>query len=249
MKTSIVILTHNQLSLTQQCLTSIRRHTQEPYELIVVDNASTDQTPGFLKRQPDIKPIFNQENLGFAKGCNQGIKLATGENILLLNNDTVVTENWLRNMLRLLYSYQKIGMVGPVSNYVSGLQKINVTYRDLSGLDQFAQEYCKKNLGSFQRVYRLVAFCLLIKKAVLDDVGYFDEIFGLGNYEDDDLCLRTVMKGYSLMIARDSYVHHIGNATFNSIKGVSSIKLLKENRAKAIAKWGYDISAYLSGLK
>src|SRR5690242_14052768 len=102
MTTSIVILTHNQLPLTEKCLDSIRQHTND-YELIVVDNGSSDGTVAYLKSQTDAIVHENEENLGFAKGCNQGIALATGENILFLNNDTVVTMHWLENMLRVLY--------------------------------------------------------------------------------------------------------------------------------------------------
>lgn len=249
MKTSIIILTHNQLIITQQCLESIRKHTQENYELILVDNGSTDGTFEYLQNQADIRTVCNPANLGFAKGCNQGLEIATGDSMLFLNNDTVVTENWLGNMLRLLYSDPKIGMVGPLSNNVSGHQNIPVNYQDLSGLDNFAQQHCQGNAGCSKRIFRLVGFCLLVKKEVLDDIGVFDEQFGLGNWEDDDLCLRAVNRDYHLRIALDSFVHHIGQVTFNSAEGANFQQLMVENKQKVIAKWGFDIAAYLYNLK
>ena len=98
--TSIIILTYNNLNYTKECLDSIKKYTKEgTYEIIIVDNNSTDGTVEYLKSQPDLKVIYNKENMGFPKGCNQGISLASNSNdILLLNNDTIVTNNWLDNL-------------------------------------------------------------------------------------------------------------------------------------------------------
>ena len=92
-KTSIIVLTYNQLEYTKQCLASLQKYTEkDSYELIVIDNASTDGTREWLQQQKNLKLLLNDENIGFPKGCNQGIALANSQNdILLLNNDTVVT--------------------------------------------------------------------------------------------------------------------------------------------------------------
>ncbi len=127
MKTSIIVLTYNQLALTKQCLESIWKHTNNDcIEVIVIDNGSHDGTRDYLKQITSIKAIFNKTNEGFAKACNQGLEAASGDNILFLNNDTVVTNQWLEPMIKLLYQDDKIGMVGPVSNYVSGPQQVPV---------------------------------------------------------------------------------------------------------------------------
>jgi glycosyltransferase involved in cell wall biosynthesis/2-polyprenyl-3-methyl-5-hydroxy-6-metoxy-1,4-benzoquinol methylase len=97
--TSIVILTHNQWAYTARCLESVRFFTDEPYELIVVDNGSTDGTPDRLGEMSDVQLIANAENCGFPAGVNQGIAAANGRQVLLLNNDVVVTTGWLRRML------------------------------------------------------------------------------------------------------------------------------------------------------
>lgn len=240
MTTSIVILTFNQLPLTDKCLQSIRQHTED-YELIVVDNGSTDGTVAYLRNQPDVIVHENGQNLGFAKGCNQGIELSTGENILFLNNDTIVTEHWLGNMLRVLEEHERVGMVGPVTNYSSGHQQIPVTYSDLSGLEPFARVHCEEHADCYTDVRRLVGFCLLAKRKVLDEIGYFDERYGLGNYEDDDLCLRALRAGYMLRVVHDSYIHHIGHATMNQLEEYNLSILLHTNRLKAVEKWGADI--------
>src|SRR5208282_584490 len=85
--TSIVIVTHNQLEYTRQCLESIHRLTDEPYELIIVDNASTDSTVDYLRALPGVKVIANDTNRGFPAAVNQGIAIALGRQVLLLNND------------------------------------------------------------------------------------------------------------------------------------------------------------------
>lgn len=240
MVTSIVILTHNQLPLTDKCLQSIRQHTKD-YELIVVDNGSTDGTVAYLHRQSDVIVHENKENLGFATGCNQGFELSKGDNILFLNNDTIVTEHWLENMLRVLYENERVGMVGPVTNYSSGHQCIPVDYSDLDGLEAFARNHCEENEGCYTEVRRLVGFCLLAKRHVLEEIGCFDERFGLGNYEDDDLCLRALRSGYLLRVVNDSFIHHIGHATMHNLQELNLSLLLNQNRQKALDKWGNDI--------
>lgn len=245
LKTSIVILTYNQLPLTKQCLTSIKNHTDEKdLEIIVVDNGSTDGTIAYLKSIPSLKTIFNEKNLGFAKGCNQGFDIATGDNILFLNNDTIVTENWLQSMLTLLYSDEQIGMVGPVSNYVSGQQQITVDYTDIEAVEKFSSEYCKNNRGKSKRVMRLVGFCLLVKRGVLDKIGGFDERFEYGSFEDDDLCLRAILAGYQLKIAFDSFVHHHGHATFTGNQDINIHHLFSINRQRFIDKWKTDLTYF-----
>ncbi|WP_082967422.1 glycosyltransferase [Paenibacillus oryzae] len=240
MLTSIVILTHNQLPLTIQCLDSIRKHTKD-YEIIVVDNGSTDGTVDYLETQTDLTVVINKENLGFAKGCNQGTELSRGDNVLYLNNDTIVAAHWLENLLRVLYENERVGMVGPVTNRSSGHQCIPVPYSDISGLDEFARHHLQENAGRYLEVRRLIGFCLLVKRKVLDEIGCFDERYGLGNYEDDDLCLRALRAGYSLRVVLDSFIHHVGHATMHTLQRSNLNKLLAENRQKASEKWGNDI--------
>src|SRR5262249_9418047 len=142
--TSIVILTHNQLPFTRACIDSIRLLTDEAYELVFVDNGSTDGTPEYLKAlsasDDRVTVILNSDNRGFPAGCNQGIKASRGTQVLLLNNDTVATTGWLARMLRTLHADPKVGLVGPSSNRVSGEQQVAVSYSegDLGGLDGFA---------------------------------------------------------------------------------------------------------------
>ena len=97
-----MLVTHNLLALTRQCLDSIRHCTDEPYELIVVDNGSTDGTVEYLRAHADVKLVANADNRGFPAAANQGIQASAGGQVLLLNNDTLVTTGWLKRLLRAL---------------------------------------------------------------------------------------------------------------------------------------------------
>jgi GT2 family glycosyltransferase/2-polyprenyl-3-methyl-5-hydroxy-6-metoxy-1,4-benzoquinol methylase/tetratricopeptide (TPR) repeat protein len=234
--TSIVIVTYNQLDFTIRCLESIRMTTDEEIEIIVIDNGSTDGTPEYLESLRDVRLIKNQSNRGFPAAANQGIELSRGRQILLLNNDTIVTTGWLRRLLQSLYSEQEIGLVGPVSNEVSGDQKVDVTYDSLETLDGFAWEWAKAHLNERIETDRLVGFCLLIHREVIEHIGALDERFGIGNFEDDDYCRRALEAGYRAVIAIDSFVHHFGHRTFIG-SGVDFNELLATNKRLYEAKW------------
>jgi glycosyltransferase involved in cell wall biosynthesis len=235
--TSVIILTHNQLAYTRRCVDSILRYTDEPYELIFVDNASTDGTATYLRTLEGAFVIANKENRGFPAAVNQGIQAAQGAQILLLNNDTVVTTGWLRRLLRVLDADPRVGLVGPCSNCVSGEQQVAVNYDDdLVGLDGFAWDWGKANSGDVLDTDRLVGFCLLIRRKVVTTVGGLDERFGLGCFEDDDYCRRAFQAGYRAVVARDAFVHHFGGWTFVG-SGVDFGALMQKNQRLFEEKW------------
>lgn len=234
--TSIIVVTHNQLQYTRQCLESLRFRTDEPYEMIVVDNGSTDGSIDYLRAQPNVTLIANPDNRGFPAAVNQGLRCAQGRQVLLLNNDTVLTTGWLRKLLDALYSDPKTGLVGPVSNSVSGFQEIPVSYSDLASLDGFAWEQGRHHAGEYIEVERLVGFCLLIRREVIDAIGLLDERFGIGNFEDDDYCRRAQGAGYRTVMALDSFVHHFGSRTFLA-SGLDFGGILRENEQKFRDKW------------
>jgi GT2 family glycosyltransferase/tetratricopeptide (TPR) repeat protein/SAM-dependent methyltransferase len=234
--TSIVILTHNQLDYTRQCVDSIRRHTDEPYELIFIDNASTDGTVEYLSALPDVRLIRNERNRGFPAAANQGIQAAGGQQVLLLNNDCVVCTGWLGRLLAALYREPDIGLAGPCSNFVSGEQQVEVSYTDLTRLDAFAWDWAKAHHRQVENTDRLVGFCLLIRRAVIDQIGPLDERFGIGCFEDDDFCWRALAAGFRAVIARDAFVHHYGGRTFRA-SGIDFGALMHQNQALFEEKW------------
>jgi O-antigen biosynthesis protein len=235
--TSIIILTLNKWEKTQKCLESIRKYTSEHYELIIVDNGSTDGTVELLKKQQDIKLVTNGQNRGFATGCNQGIQLASGTQLLFLNNDTIVSHHWLSNMLQALNSNPNIGMVGPLSNFTVPTQVLSVGYLNEYQYHQFAFQHNRPDWSKWKAVRLLSGFCLLFKRELLDRIGGMDEQFKIGSYEDIDYCYRACRAGYTLLVAGDTFVHHDGNSSFKANQ-IDYYPIAMENRNKFIQKWG-----------
>ncbi|WP_136607124.1 glycosyltransferase [Paenibacillus dokdonensis] len=241
-KTSIIILTYNKLEYTQACIESIRKYTPRgTYQLIVVDNLSTDGTRDWLAEQTDILTIFNEENVGFPKGCNQGMELSTGDSILLLNNDVVVTENWLKLMNDCLYSSDEIGAVGPVTNSAYGDQEIAVSYSTLDEMWDFANTYNLTAEPDWERRLKLIGFCMLIKKEAVDQVGLLDEAFTPGMCEDSDYSFRLLKSGFELILCRNVFIHHFGSTSFGEMPEQRQ-RLWNRNREKFEEKWGFHTS-------
>ncbi len=234
--TSVVIVTHDQLAYTRACVDSVRLRTDGPYELVFVDNGSTDGTPDYLRSVPGAKVVLNPDNRGFPAAANQGLRAAAGDQVVLLNNDTVVTTGWLARLLRALHSGPRVGLAGPCSNYVSGEQQVPAGYDDLADLDGFAWDRGKAHDRVTEDTDRLVGFCLLVRRAVLDEVGLLDERFGVGCFEDDDYCRRALGAGWRAVIARDAFVHHFGGRTFAGA-GVDFAGLMRRNEQLFRDKW------------
>ena len=246
-KTSIIILSYNTLNYTKLCIESIRRHTRiGTYEIVVVDNGSIDGSREWLKRQSDIILIRNYENVGFPKGCNQGLAISTGQNLLLLNSDTIVTPHWLDNMCIALHSDDSVGAVGCVANNISHFQQIETNgYQTLDELIKFAEAYNKSNPTAWEQRLTLVGFAFLFKREVYECIGPLDEAFSPGNYEDDDYSLRIWQAGWKLLLCKDTFIHHFGSASFLKNRSLEEkrekekkfLALLKRNKEYFLNKW------------
>ncbi|MEE9910748.1 MAG: glycosyltransferase [Deltaproteobacteria bacterium] len=239
--TSIVILTFNQMEYTKKCVTSLQKHTPEPHEIIFVDNSSTDGTVQWLKtlaqKNKNYQLIENKQNLGFAKGCNQGIEASQGEFILLLNNDVVVAHGWLSGLVDCLRHAPDAGIVGPMTNSISGPQQISDdSYRSVAALDKYAAQFAEKYSHRRIPLRRIVGFCMLFRRMLAKQIGGLDESFGTGNFEDDDLCLRAAVTGYKNYIAGDVFIHHFGSRSFIGNK-INYSASLADNRKIIDKKW------------
>ncbi|WNR46268.1 glycosyltransferase family 2 protein [Paenibacillus roseipurpureus] len=216
---SIVMLTWNGLNYTKECVDSILRHADKRIQIqfVFVDNGSTDGTVEYLRSVPSSKLICNQVNRGFAAGNNQGLAVADGEYICLLNNDTVVTKGWLTRLLSCLEQNPAIAIVGPRSNNVAWAQLVyNVPYKSMSEMEAFAANWSQLNRDQGFFPHKLIGHCMLFHKDLITKIGGLDERFFPGNYEDDDFCLRARVSGQILWVANDVYVHHYGGSTFKS---------------------------------
>lgn len=169
----------------------------------------------------------SRDNRGWIGGCNEGMAEAKGQYLCLLNDDVTVTPGWLGRMLGTLARYPEVGLVGPVTNYCAGAQIVQEGYD------------VRDHWGETQEVDVLIGFCLLMRRAVYEQVGGLDERFGIGNFDDNDLLLRARLAGFGARIVRDCWVHHEGHATFREL-GVDYGANLAENRAKFCEKWGIE---------
>lgn len=240
---SIIIASYNNLDLMRACLHSIFRETEYPvYEVIVVDNASHDGTAEWLVEQaahePRLRVICNKDNRGYAAANNQGLAIATGEFICLLNNDTVVTPGWLSTLIRKLQAEPRLGIVGPVSNMVGNCAIVRVDYTSLDGMRPWATQYCRQHDGESVPMTMLGFFCVVMSREVYNKVGYLDERFGIGCFEDDDYCRRVLDAGYEMCFVRDAFVHHHHGASFKLLGKAVYQDVFDKNRAKYEEKWG-----------
>lgn len=241
---SIILLSYNCAAICRQCIGSIRANSgSTSYELIVVDNASVDGITEWLKEQPGIKLICNEENRGFPGGCNQGIKAAAPDNdIFLLNNDTIVFPNaifWLRMGL---YEDERIGATGSVTNYVGNDQRIEEQFNTAEEYRQYAFQANVPMQHPYEKKIRLSGFSLFLRRRALDEVGMLAERFSPGNFEDDDLCVRLQYAGWKLILCHNSFIYHYGQGDGQNLGAWNSI--IHRNAERFQKKWGFDLAYY-----
>jgi GT2 family glycosyltransferase len=175
--------------------------------------------------------------LGFAAGNNIGIQRASGDVVILLNNDTEVTNGWLWRSLKHLQNDSMLGLLGPSTDNCGNEARISLLRNDATWRRQILYRFSFRKLQRFQN--KTVAFfCVFIKREVIEKVGLLDEAFGRGYFEDDDYCRRVEQEGYTVAISRDIFVHHEMGASFNEIEDESRKKLFEANRAVYEKKWG-----------
>jgi GT2 family glycosyltransferase len=249
-RVSVVIPLHGGTEDIRQCLTSLQTCRDLVQEVVVVDDRSPDDAAKVAAGFGGVKLIQNKGERGFASTCNSGVHESAGELILLLNSDTVVPRIGLQRLVEALLASDDIAAAGPFTNRSGHHQQIAPTYTSLDTLDLFAEDFAE---GEFQDLDldMLVGFCLLVRRSVLDEVGLFDTRFGLGTFEDNDLCYRMRRAGYRLVLAARSFVHHHGHRTM-SREQIDLSALLARNEQLYREKWRADLesgfASHLSGL-
>lgn len=239
---TVIVLSYGNLDLTRRCIDSIERNSLWPnLELILVDNASPDGTQSFLREfgqtRPDVKLILNDENVGFARANNQGMREATGEYIVLLNNDTIVTRGWLGRLVRHLQRDATLGLVGPVTNGAGNEARVDVTYTSLQDMEAFAEQRALEFDGRAFDIRMLALFCAAMRRTLLDEIGLLDERYEVGMFEDDDFALRIHNAGYHLACAEDVFIHHFHGAAFKALRSSEYQRLFEANRRRFEEKW------------
>jgi N-acetylglucosaminyl-diphospho-decaprenol L-rhamnosyltransferase len=223
---SIVIPLYNQLAYTKICLDSLRPTIPTETEIILINNASSDSTSDYLARLDGVSVICNKENLGFAGACNQGIRAATGEWVVVMNNDVLLSVGWLDGLLEAARRW-KLQMVSPA------IREGDYNY-DI-------EKYAAELTGSMSTVIRkgqANGICFMAHRRVFETIGVFDENFRIGQYEDKDLFLRATLAGFKLGTVGSSFLHHFGSVTQNSIRDARVVKpYALENKAYFSRKW------------
>ncbi|HMP85566.1 MAG TPA: glycosyltransferase family 2 protein [Candidatus Paceibacterota bacterium] len=235
MKVSIIIPVYNQLKYTQKCLESIFLHgSKYEFEVIVVDNASTDGTAEYLEKfEHKIVIIKNDKNLGFAKACNQGAKIAKGEYLLFLNNDTVVTENWLNILVTEMDMDHEVGIIGPKLLYPDNtIQHAGIIfYEDKMPYHIYKGAQCDKIYTNKKREFQcLTGACLMVRREVFERVGGFEEGY-INGLEDIDLCLKIKNRNLSMLYCPESVIYHFESKT------AGRSNYAKENVELFFSKW------------
>lgn len=253
-KVSLIVLTYNNLELTKECLQSIERNTEyDNYEVIIVDNMSTDDTRNYLQQnymnKLNYTVILNEVNVGFAAGNNIGLESATGDILVILNNDTYVSPFWLGGLVKAFKRNPDLGLAGPVTNAIGNESKINIKYSNWSEMNLNSLQYISEHNNELYPMECLAFFCVAIRREVYQEVGGISLDYGLGFFEDDDYCKRVQQTHWHLAAVEDSFVHHHLSASFNKLKNNKKEILMHKNKAIFEGKWGeWKPHRYRSGV-
>lgn len=229
LEVDIVVCVHNALDDVRACLDSVVRNRGANERLIVVDDGSGPETHDYLDafmvgKTVDVL-IRHDEAVGYTRAANAGLRASTGDYVILLNSDTIVSADWVEKLLEAGERAADIGIVGPLSNAASwqsipgiadpaGSWAVNVLPAGLS-VDDVSRRCAEWSNGVFPRVPLLNGFCLAIKRAVLDQVGAFDEqAFPRGYGEEDDFMFRARDAGFTGAVATHAYVFHAKSKSF-----------------------------------
>ncbi|NQU95529.1 MAG: glycosyltransferase family 2 protein [Candidatus Omnitrophica bacterium] len=232
----IVIPVWNNPELTRDCVNSIIKHTRYPYRIVIIDDASEAYTRQYLdtlKKDTGGKTnvIRNAKNQGFVKSVNRGMEHSDAPYVCIMNNDTIATNGWLGEAICILRENPNIGLINPSSN-------TSCQFPGKLSIDAYA-ETLKVFKGSYQELYTCRAFAMIVKREVIKKIGYLDEQYGMGYFDDTDYCKHAQKLGYMTVRSKASYVYHKESQSFSLVKEKSNIFL--ENEKKFVSKWGMPL--------
>jgi len=246
---SIIVPVHDNWALTAACLRSIVADASAvPYEVVVVDDASSDETVELLPQVAGVTVVRLDENLGFIGAVNAGIGAARGELVVLLNNDTVVRPGWLDALVETAEFEDDVGVVGAKLVYPDGrLQEAGgIIWRDGSGWNYGRGADPDDPAFNFVRdVDYCSGACLLVRREILDAIGGLDTRFAPAYYEDTDLAFAARELGYRVLYQPEATVCHVEGAS-NGTDEAAGIKRYQEvNRSAFRLKWQAELAGRL----
>lgn len=235
---SVVIINWNGKEHLARCLASLEAQTYRDFETIVVDNGSTDGSVAFVReRFPAIRLICNDRNLGFARANNQGIAMARGRYIALLNNDTQTEPQWLEALIHAAETHPEIGAFAPLVLFNDRRDTVDSAGLKVSvlghGIQNLLGEHVER-VGGVCEVFGVSATAALFRRELLQDVGLFDEDYFI-YYEDVDLAWRARLRGWRSFLVPQAIVYHAHSATVGRGSPFKK-RLLMRNRLWTVAK-------------
>ena len=241
-KVSVLIVTFNSAEFLSPCLRSLSSETSYPaMEVIVIDNASLDESVAtaeqFQATDERISIARLPSNTGFAGGNNAGAKLSSGEFLVFLNADAMVTPGWLALLLRHVKHDPSIGLICPTTNFAGNEAKINVDYTDEVTMRNFAMRIARQNYGTVIDIPVAPLFCALMRRDVFLEIGGLDEGYRIGMFEDDDLAEAVRARGLRVCAAEDCFVHHFGQGSFSKLDRRDYDRVFEANRRRFEQKW------------
>ncbi len=235
-KVSVIILTYNAKNLLEQFLPSVNRLDYSNYEVVILDNGSTDGSFDFVKRNYPHFLVFRSEaNLGFSRGCNVAVQYASGDYLLFLANDMEVDSNLLKEMVKTIESNPAIGVCACKTLKLGSDDKRTKLIDNVGGeIDLFcfavpiaANEVDRSQLIFKTRVFFAYGCPSLVRHEIFEKIGGFDpEYFAL--YEDIDLCWRVKLIGYEIAVNPSAISYHKGSVTVKSVFDRRGIRFLAE---------------------
>ena len=237
---SVVIPNWNGMKWLGTCLQSLRGQTFRDFEIIVVDNGSVDESVEFMRTEyPKVKIVPLPVNVGFAAGMNAGIRVAEGNYIAALNNDTEADPQWLARMVAVIEKQAEFS--------IFACKIMDFKQRDIfdslgdgysrSGLSFKLAARCKDD-GTLNEPFEVFGACAaacIYRKSMLDEIGLYDEDF-FAYMEDVDLCVRARLAGYRCLAIPDAIVYHVGSATSGGSASAFSVRLTTRNLFAVILK-------------
>lgn len=215
---SIIVVNYNGRDFLPDFFASLSRQTEKNFEVILVDNNSQDDSIRYMRENlPHIKIIENKDNSGYAEGNNIGLRQATGEYILIMNNDTILKDDLIETLLHAFTELPNAGVVQPMVRLMSDKEKLDAcgSFWTNTGFNYHVGIYKSADLPLYNKsfsVYSVKGMCMLIPRKVIDEVGLFDPDFWC-YFEETDFCHRLLLAGYECWYYPKSYIYHFLGGT------------------------------------